>query len=121
MKITDADIILQYQCAKAAKEKFEAAERLIRRMDGETVTESRQHDDEELLYECLQLRNMSRGELEAVRRESLLSRKSHLAKANELRATRDKQDAKTFFGRRRIKRRNKERARYLAQKQRKQA
>ena len=64
MAITDADIILQYQCASAAKEKLEAAERLIRRMDGEIVTESNQNDDEELLYQRLELRNMSRGELD---------------------------------------------------------
>ena len=121
MAITDADIILQYQCASAAKEKLEAAERQIRRLDGETVTESSQHDDEELLYQRLELRNISRGELVVVHRESLLTRNMHLAKAKELREARDKEDAKSFFGRRRIKRRNKERARYLAQKQRKQA
>ena len=56
-----------------------------------------------------------------MRRQSLLTRNSHLAKAKELREARDKEDAKSFFGRRRIKRRNKERQRYLAQKQRKQA
>ena len=121
MRITDADIILEYQCAKRAKKKFDAAERLIRRMDGEIVTESNQNDDEEFLYQCLEVRNMSREELQALCRQTQLSHNSHLAQANELRARRDKQDEKTFFGRLRIKRRNKERKRYLAKKMRQQA
>ena len=119
MGISEQDIIIQYEFAKSRKSIYDAADRELRRLDGERINKPSTLQDKEFLWNLGFSRNLCKGSLIVIRRNALFDHNQHRREAAKLRESRDKQDSKSFLGRRRIARRTKERARYIKQQQRK--